>query len=250
MPKKTTQAVECHVPVNPASFINIQPLDEGLLDGALPAVYRHKTQHKDKSLIIMNTNLSDQDDNMSPNRLIANGSMNFETKSKPAVNVVNTGVKDLAVMERIWADLKLNENKILQANPNVKKLVHSMINDNQDIFTTEDCNVGKTTWETFKIELVPNARPVNQRMRPIPPNLKENLRAQLDTWLKNEVIEPSTSPWSSPLVPVTKKTGETRWVLDFRRVNDLTVTDSFPTPNISENLGIFQHLMPRKRTIP
>ena len=36
---------------------------------------------------------------------------------------------------------------------------------------------------------------------------------------------------------MTKKTGETRWVLDFRRVNDLSVTDSFPTPNISEILN-------------
>ena len=107
-----------------------------------------------------------------------------------------------------------------------------MINDNQDIFTTEDCKVGKTTWETFKIELLPNARPVNQRMRLILLNLKDNLHAQLDLWLKNEVIEPSSSPWSSPLVPVTKKTGETRWVLDFRRVNDLSVTDSFPTEGV------------------
>jgi len=32
-----------------------------------------------------------------------------------------------------------------------------MIDDTQDIFTTEDCKVGKTTWETFKIELLPNA---------------------------------------------------------------------------------------------
>ena len=61
VPKKTTQAVEVNVPVNPASLINVQPLDEGLLDGALPAVYRHKTLHKDKSLVIMYTNLSDQD---------------------------------------------------------------------------------------------------------------------------------------------------------------------------------------------
>jgi len=163
------------VPVNPASFINIQPLDEGLLDGALPAVYRHETQHKDKSLVIMYTNLSDQDVIISPNQLIANGSMIFENKSKPVVNVVKKGVKDPAVTERIWAGLKLNENKILQENLNVKKMVYSMINDNQDIFTTEDCKVGKTTWETFKIELLPNARPVNQRMRPIPPNLKDLL---------------------------------------------------------------------------
>ena len=31
-------------------------------------------------------------------------------------------------------------------------------------------------------------------MRPILPALKDNLRAQLDLWLKNEVIEPSLSP--------------------------------------------------------
>ena len=112
-----------------------------------------------------------------------------------------------------------------------------MIDDNQDIFTTEDCKVGKTTWETFKIELLPNARPVNQRMRLISPSLKDNLCTQLDLWLKNEVIEPSSSPWSSPLVPMTKKTGETRWVLDSHWVNDLSVTDSFPTPNTSEILN-------------
>ena len=236
VPKQTTRAIEVNVPVNPASFINVQPLDEELLDGALPVVYRHKTQQKDKSLIIVYANLSDKDVIISPNQLIAHGSMISENKTKPAINIVNKGVKDPAVTDRLWAELKLNENKILQENVTVKNMVYSMINENQDIFTTEDCKVGKTTWEKFKIELIPNARPVNQRMRPIPPNLKENLRAQLDLWLKNEVIEPSSSPWSSPLVPVTKKSGETRWVLDFRRVNDLTVTDSFPTPNISEIL--------------
>ena len=48
-------------------------------------------------------------------------------------------------------------------------MLYSIIDDNQDIFTTEDCKVGKTSWETFKIDLLPNARLVNQRMRPIPP---------------------------------------------------------------------------------
>ena len=83
--------------------------------------------------------------------------MIFESKSKPVVNDVKKGVKDPAVTERIWAELKLNENKILKENLSVKKMVYSMINDNQDIFTTEDCKVDKTTWETFKIELIPNA---------------------------------------------------------------------------------------------
>ena len=112
IPKKTTQALEVNLPVNPASLINVQTLEEGLLDGALPAVYRHKTLQKDKSLVIMYTNLSEQDIIISPNQLIGHGSMLFENKSKLDVNIVKKGVKDPVVTERIWAELKLNENKI------------------------------------------------------------------------------------------------------------------------------------------
>ena len=119
IPKKTTQAVEVNVPVNPASLINMQPLDEGLLEGALPAVYKHRTQHKDKSLVIMYANLSDKDLVISPNQLIGHGSMLFESKSKSKVNVIKKGVKDPAVTEKIWADLKLHKNKILNENTNI-----------------------------------------------------------------------------------------------------------------------------------
>ena len=157
IPKRTTHAVEVHVPVNPSSLINVQPVDDDQLDGALPAVYRHKTQQKDKSLFILYTNLSEKDVVISPNQLIAYGSMIFEEKPKQTINVVKKGVKNPAVTERIWAELKLNENKILKENVKIKNLVYSMINDNQEIFTSEDCKVGKTTWETFKIELIPNA---------------------------------------------------------------------------------------------
>ena len=72
IPKKTTQAVEVHVPVSPGSLINVQPLD-----GALPAMYCHKTQQKDKSLVIMYTNLSEKEIIISPTQLTAHGSMIF-----------------------------------------------------------------------------------------------------------------------------------------------------------------------------
>ena len=98
-------------------------MNQAILACALPAVYRHKTQHKDKSLVSMYTNLSDKDIVISPNQLIANGSMIFEEKAKPNVNIVKKGVRDPAVTERIWADLKLNESEILQKNENVRKMV-------------------------------------------------------------------------------------------------------------------------------
>ena len=63
------------------------------------------------------------------------------------------------------------------------------------------------------------------------------MRDQLDKWLKDEVIEPSNSPWSSPPIPVTKKSGSILWVLDFRAVNAVTAADSYPCPNISDILS-------------
>ena len=78
--------------------------------------------------------------------------------------------------------------------------------------------------------------PVKQKVRPLPPPLKKDLKGQLDEWLRDCVIEPADSPWASPLVPVKKKNGATRWASDSRVLNSLTVDDSFPTPNISEVL--------------
>ena len=55
--------------------------------------------------------------------------------------------------------------------------------------------------------------------------------------LKYYIIEPSISPWSSPIVLVKKKdTDKTRFCIDYRKWNKVTIKDSFPIPNIEEIL--------------
>ncbi|KAJ7998069.1 hypothetical protein DPEC_G00218710 [Dallia pectoralis] len=49
------------------------------------------------------------------------------------------------------------------------------------------------------------------------------------------VVEPSESPWMSPVVLV-KKDGTWRYCVDFRQLNDITVKDSFPLPRVDESL--------------
>ena len=49
-------------------------------------------------------------------------------------------------------------------------------------------------------------------------------------------IEPSASPWTSPMVPVKKRDGSIRLCIDFRKVNSVTVPDPYNMPLIEEML--------------
>ena len=129
--------------------------------------------------------------------------------------------------------MKSQEKKI---SKNGKKALFKIIEKNITVFTDEEVKVGKTDWMEMHIRVKPDARPVCAKVRPLSKAQKDNLRAQLDSWLKDGVITPAESPWGSPLVPVAKKDGETRWAVDFRALNAVTIADSFPVPSMSEVL--------------
>ena len=52
------------------------------------------------------------------------------------------------------------------------------------------------------------------------------------------IIEPSESPWASPVVMVPKKGGEWRFCVDYRRLNEVTKKDSYPLPRMDECLDL------------
>ena len=42
-------------------------------------------------------------------------------------------------------------------------------------------------------------------------------------------------------MPVPKKNGKTRWVIDYRELNKITIKDSYPLPHIDDSLSRLSH---------
>lgn len=58
----------------------------------------------------------------------------------------------------------------------------------------------------------------------------------MEAWLKEGVIQPSRSEYTSPLVLVPKKDGTIRVCVDYRRLNKKIIKDRYPMPVMEEQL--------------
>lgn len=95
---------------------------------------------------------------------------------------------------------------------------------------------GRTTMIEHFID-TGDARPTKQRQYPISPALQKFLYEEIDEMLRNGVIERSSSPWSSPILMVRKQDGSYRMCFDGRKLNQVTVKDSYPLPLIDSILS-------------
>ncbi|XP_057376131.1 uncharacterized protein LOC130697026 [Daphnia carinata] len=65
---------------------------------------------------------------------------------------------------------------------------------------------------------------------------REAIQSQVTNMLQDDIIQPSSSPWASPVVMVPKKNGELRFCIDYRRLNAITVRDVYPLPRVDDFL--------------
>ena len=137
---------------------------------------------------------------------------------------------------KILEDLKVEANPMLKKNPEAMKRLKGMIDRYWRVFGEPDVSTGLTDLAEFKIELKPGATPQRAQVRPLNPAQLESLRAQMKIWKDEGVIEEAESPWASALVPAKKKGGLIRWAIDYRKLNEVTVADSYPLPSIEMNL--------------
>ena len=111
-----------------------------------------------------------------------------------------------------------------------------LLNDYKDVIALPGEPLGKTDLAQHYITLQPNANPVYIPAYRLPHSQREIVDNMVDDMLQQGVVQMSASPWNSPLFLVPKKDGGWRPVIDFRRVNQITVPDRYPMPVLNDIL--------------
>lgn len=81
---------------------------------------------------------------------------------------------------------------------------------------------------------VGGARPIKQHPYRANPVKRDMMRSEVEYMLQNGFAKCSSSPWSSPCLVEAKPDGSPRFITDYRRVNSVTVADSYPLPRIDD----------------
>ena len=121
-------------------------------------------------------------------------------------------------------------------SPENSRKLRNLIIKYQDVFDKGEAGQrGRTNLVQHKID-TGDARPIKQNPRRLPLAKREEADKILREMKEEGVIEPSNSPWTSPVVLVKKKDGTTRFCVDYRQLNNVTKKDSYPLPRIDDTL--------------
>src|ERR1700733_7963853 len=85
--------------------------------------------------------------------------------------------------------------------------------------------------------MLPDQKPIQQKLRKIHPNLESQIKFELNKILKlNIIFLVRHSKWVSNMVPISKKNGDIRICIDFRNLNRAFQKDNFPLPTMEQIL--------------
>ena len=125
--------------------------------------------------------------------------------------------------------------KLPMLPPDELQQLKDFLIDHHDVFSLEEGERGETGIVQFEND-TGDAPPQKQPPRRMPFVVRQEVAKQLKQMQKAGVVQPSCSPWSSPVVMVRKQDGSNRFCVDYRGLNAVTKADTFPLPRIDDLL--------------
>lgn len=150
-------------------------------------------------------------------------------------DITHVGALRTMPLDSLTADIGIPveiNNKLSTAQMEaLQRLVH----DFADCFATSS-KVRRTPIAKHRILTDESARPMRQQPYRVSPKEREAIKTQVKEMLNDDVIQPSKSPWASPVVLVKKKDNTLRFCVDYRKLNSVTKRDVYPLPRIDDTL--------------
>ena len=114
-----------------------------------------------------------------------------------------------------------------------KQELSKLLNDFSDTFATSKSDLGKTDVVEHEIN-TGDSMPIKQPPRRQPLKYKEAEKEHVKQMYEDDLIEPASGPWASPILFVRKKDGSLRFCVDYRKLNSVTIKDAHPLPRIDD----------------
>lgn len=140
----------------------------------------------------------------------------------------------------------------MQYSQKERAIIKGLCQNYFEIFYLEGDRLTYTNTLCHRIHIKPGSKPIMSRQYRLPKFQHLEIDRQLSKMLVDGIIEPSTSVWNSPVFLVDKKDivkldqekepeiippqKAKRLVVDFRKLNEITLMENFPIPLVDEIL--------------
>ena len=137
-------------------------------------------------------------------------------------------------------DMTFENLQLEHLNKEEAKEIQKIIKKYSELFFREGDNLTSTTEIEHEIRTTTEEQ-LNSKLYRYPPKHEEEVRKQIKEMEEQGIIRKSNSRYSSPLIVIPKKVDNSgkkkfRIVIDYRKLNEITIDDKFPLPNIDSLL--------------
>lgn len=148
-------------------------------------------------------------------------------------------IEQICALEPIESDY-LDRLKLDHLNSEEYREIVNLVAQFESTFFKEGDKLTSTPSILHEIKTTTDNQ-INSKLYRYPPKHEQEVRRQIAEMEEQGIIRKSNSKYSSPLIVVPKKrdsTGEKKFriVIDYRKLNEVTVDDKFPLPNIDSIL--------------
>jgi hypothetical protein len=114
--------------------------------------------------------------------------------------------------------------------------LRTLLSELRDAFATKTYEMGFTNLVEHHIN-TGEAAPVHSKPYRVSQKERDVIQAQVQEMLEHDILRPSKSRWSSPVVLVKKKDNSYRFCVDYRKLNAVAKRDVYPLPVIDDILS-------------